>query len=54
MRIKKISQSAFFVVGAKNINFASVLSLVLVLIKIDKNERMCFVIDNMKSGNTQK
>ena len=51
----KFLESTIFVVEIKNINLLSgVTSLALGLIKIDKSEHMCFIIDNKKNSNAQK
>ena len=51
----KFLESKFFVAETKNINLlAAVTSLALGLIKIDKSEHMCFIINNKKNGNAQK
>ena len=46
-------ESTFFVVV--NINLlSSITFLALGLIKINKSKHLCFTIDNIKNGNTQK
>ena len=51
----KFSESKFFEVETKNINLlSSVTFLAPGLIKINKSEDMCFPVDDMKNGNTQK
>ena len=51
----KFSESKFFEVETKSINLLlGVTSLAPGLIKINKSKHMCFTINNMKNGNTQK
>ena len=51
----QVEQITFFVVGTKNIDSSTgVTSQATGLIKINKNEDMCFTNDNMKNHNTQK
>ena len=51
----KFLERMFCVAVTKNINLLlGITSLALGLIKIDKNEHMCFTINNKKNGNVQK